>query len=98
MRGDVVLLVVGVLSLGSSLMAYLFYYLDKRAAMSDRRRVPEITLHLFALLGGWPGALLAQRHFRHKTRKVSFRWRFWLTLLMHAGAVAWLALHSYTSM
>jgi uncharacterized membrane protein YsdA (DUF1294 family) len=43
--------------------------------------VPERTLHLLALLGGWPGAILGQRHFRHKTRKVSFLFAFWAVVV-----------------
>jgi hypothetical protein len=40
-------------------------------------RTPEKVLHASELLGGWPGALLAQQLFRHKTRKVSYQLVFW---------------------
>ena len=53
--------------------------------------MPENTLHLLALLGGWPGALVAQAQFRHKTRKVSFRAVFWLTVAVNLAALGWLA-------
>jgi uncharacterized membrane protein YsdA (DUF1294 family) len=49
-------------------------------------------LHLLAFLGGWPGALLGQRQFRHKTKKVSFLIAFWVVVVLHvgvAGAVAY---------
>ncbi|WP_133010276.1 DUF1294 domain-containing protein [Marinomonas flavescens] len=62
-----------------SIVAFGFYGWDKRAAKKSRRRVPEVTLHWLALLGGWPGAILAQKYFRHKTIKKSFRIAFWLT-------------------
>ena len=55
-----------------SLVAFLLYGWDKRAAKRRGRRVPERVLLIVALLGGWPGAALAQRLFRHKTRKASF--------------------------
>jgi uncharacterized membrane protein YsdA (DUF1294 family) len=50
--------------------------------------VPEATLHLAELLGGWPGAFLAQRRFRHKTRKVSFQLVFAVIVLLHQLAAA----------
>ncbi len=71
-----------------SLLSYAMYAADKRAAQQGRRRVPERTLHLFALLGGWPGALLAQRRLRHKTAKPRFLIVFWLTVLGHVAIVA----------
>ncbi len=63
-----------------SLVTYAVYALDKTAAGQGRRRVPERTLHLLALLGGWPGALLAQQRLRHKTSKTRFLLLFWLTV------------------
>ncbi len=52
------------------------YAWDKGAAASQARRVPEMTLHALALLGGSPAALLGQRLFQHKTRKRSFQIAF----------------------
>ena len=72
---------------GFSLAAFLTYRTDKRAAIEGRWRVPEMTLHLLALGGGWSGALLAQQRFRHKTAKPSFQVAFWAT-----GAGVYLAL------
>lgn len=71
-----------------SLLSYAVYAADKQAARQGRRRVPERTLHLLALLGGWPGALLAQQRLRHKSRKAAFRAVFWLTVLLN-GALLW---------
>ena len=70
-----------------SCISFSIYGWDKRQAILTRRRVAEQTLHLFDLLGGWPGGLLGQRYFRHKTKKLSFRIRFWLTVLLHLGIV-----------
>lgn len=76
--------------LGSSLVAFLAYALDKSAAVSGRWRTPEQTLHLLALAGGWPGALVAQQLLRHKTSKQSFISIFWLTVFVNVAAfVAW---------
>lgn len=63
-----------------SALALLFYGWDKFCARRGWRRVPENTLHLLGLIGGWPGALLAQQWFRHKTVKTRFRVLFWLTV------------------
>ncbi|KPZ15695.1 putative family protein [Pseudomonas syringae pv. viburni] len=57
------------------------------------QRTPENVLHTVELLGGWPGALLAQQVFRHKTRKVSFQVVFWLIVLVHQALwIDWLFL------
>jgi uncharacterized membrane protein YsdA (DUF1294 family) len=57
--------------------AFAFYGYDKRAARRGRLRVPEVLLHLPAVLGGTPAAWIAQRLFRHKTVKGRFRVAFW---------------------
>ncbi|MFW9269288.1 DUF1294 domain-containing protein [Pseudomonas sp. NR3] len=68
-----------------SAVAFLLYWSDKRKARSDAWRTPENVLHAVELAGGWPGALLAQQVFRHKTRKVSFQVVFWFVVLLHQG-------------
>lgn len=72
-----------------SAIAYAAYARDKSAARRSRRRTPERTLHLMALLGGWPGALLAQRRLRHKSSKTSFLVSFWLTVVLNLALLAW---------
>lgn len=75
--------------LAASLVAFVAYALDKSAARSDQWRTKESTLHLFALAGGWPGALAAQRLLRHKSRKQSFQIVFWATVILNCCALAW---------
>jgi uncharacterized membrane protein YsdA (DUF1294 family) len=77
---------------GVNLATILLYGYDKAVAGGRKTRVPEKVLHLLALLGGSPAALLGQRLFRHKTIKASFRTLFWLIValqLMAAGALSW---------
>lgn len=76
--------------LGASLITYAAYGLDKSAARQGRWRTRESTLHLMALVGGWPGALVAQHTLRHKSRKAEFRVLFWLSVLLNVGLFGYL--------
>lgn len=73
-----------------SLLLFVMYWIDKRAAQRGAQRTAEKTLHIFELCCGWPGALLAQQIFRHKTRKGSYQFVFWLAVLANLGALGWL--------
>jgi uncharacterized membrane protein YsdA (DUF1294 family) len=76
-----------------SLVCFFAYYRDKQFAIKNLQRTPEARLHLYELLGGWPGGLLAQRLIRHKNRKLSYQLVFWLIVLLHvaiAGLLLWL--------
>ncbi len=64
-----------------NLVAIIAYGIDKRAAKKGLWRVPEIRLHTLELLGGWIGAFVAQKIFRHKTKKKSYQAMFWLMLV-----------------
>jgi len=64
-----------------SAVTAVVYAVDKRAARAGRHRVSENALHLLALAGGWPGAVIAQQGLRHKTAKRSFRRVFWATVV-----------------
>ncbi|MFW9081525.1 DUF1294 domain-containing protein [Pseudomonas sp. P2757] len=66
-----------------SVLAFFLYWADKHKARTGAWRIPENALHAVELAGGWPGALIAQQVFRHKTRKVSFQVLFWLIVLLH---------------
>lgn len=74
-----------------STVTWIAYALDKDAAgKPGRQRTPEGTLHLLELLGGWPGALLAQGRLRHKTVKQGFQVEFWFAVIGNVAAAAWL--------
>ncbi|SIS21366.1 Uncharacterized membrane protein YsdA, DUF1294 family [Aquipseudomonas alcaligenes] len=68
-----------------SLFSFCQYWLDKQHAQKGRWRTPENSLHIAELAGGWPGALLAQQVFRHKTRKASFQLVCWAIVVLHQG-------------
>jgi uncharacterized membrane protein YsdA (DUF1294 family) len=67
----------------ASLVSFVQYWQDKSSARRGRWRTPENALHLVELLGGWPGALVAQQCFRHKTRKLSYQLVIWLIVVAH---------------
>ncbi len=74
-----------------SLAAYLMYARDKLSAIRKRWRTAEASLHLAELLGGWPGAYVAQQTMRHKTVKPSYQVVYWLIVAAHvAAATVWL--------
>ena len=64
--------------------------MDKSAARSGGWRTQESTLHGLSLIGGWPGALIAQQVLRHKSRKEEFRFVFWLTVVINVCVLGWL--------
>jgi uncharacterized membrane protein YsdA (DUF1294 family) len=69
----------------------LYVLCDRQACRKKGRwRIPEAPLHLLALIGGWPGVILAQQQLRHKSRKQSFRFVFWITVMLNCAASVWL--------
>ena len=74
--------------IGINLTTFLMYGFDKEQAVYNRSRIPEIVLHLLALAGGSPGALLAQLIFRHKTKKRTFRIIFITIALVQLAVTA----------
>jgi uncharacterized membrane protein YsdA (DUF1294 family)/cold shock CspA family protein len=80
-----------------SIAAFGIYKKDKSAAEWDEWRTPENTLHLISLLGGWPGALIAQNKLRHKSKKLSFKIIYWATVLINCIAFVWLFTHNGTT-
>ena len=70
-------------AIGITVITWFIYFYDKKRAESGEWRVPESTLHLLEILGGWPSAFVAQRWLRHKTAKTSFKIVFWLIVLIH---------------
>jgi len=73
-----------------SVITYVVYAIDKSAAQTGAWRVSESTLHMLALVGGWPGAQIAHQRLRHKSKKEAFRFVFWVTVVVNCTAFAWL--------
>ncbi len=66
-----------------SVVTYLIFAFDKRRAEAGGWRVSESSLHLLELLGGWPGAFMAQRGLRHKSSKRAYQITFWTIVGVH---------------
>ncbi|HTD04233.1 DUF1294 domain-containing protein [Undibacterium sp.] len=73
----------------ASVLSLIMYAVDKSAAQHHRWRISENTLHLVSLIGGWPGALLAQSMLHHKNRKTAFQIVFWLTVVVNLAGLIW---------
>jgi len=71
----------------NSLLTIWFYKTDKLLAEQQLWRIPELSLHIWELFCGWPGALFAQRKYRHKWKKTSYMVAFWLCVLLNVAAV-----------
>jgi len=74
---------------GVNLSTFLLYAYDKSIAGGSATRVPEVVLHLAALLGGTPAALVGQVVLRHKTQKQPFRTIF---MIIFAGQIVGMGL------
>ena len=70
-----------------SLIAYVADAADKAAQQQGTWRTHESTVHLLAVLGGWPEAMVAQQRLRHKSRKRNFRTVFWLTVIVNCSGL-----------
>jgi uncharacterized membrane protein YsdA (DUF1294 family)/cold shock CspA family protein len=88
-------------------ITFAVYGSDKAIAVRNERRapnewreqrVPEAALHLLELLGGWPGALVAQQYHRHKNRKPAYQTAYWLVVALNLVLLAgYLAINSVLS-
>lgn len=78
------------LYLVTSFITFTVYAFDKAKAKRNAWRTPESTLHLLALVGGWPGAIIAQQTLRHKSQKQKFRMVFWVSVMINCSVLTWL--------
>jgi len=88
-EGKVPAEVLGLYLMASSL-AFVFYKRHRAMDINHQRRIPENTLHLWSLIGGWPGAALAEKLVHHKSRKRSFQIVYWITIVLNGIAFFWM--------
>jgi uncharacterized membrane protein YsdA (DUF1294 family) len=75
-----------------NLLTILRFWQDKARAVAGERRIPESDLLGLALIGGSPGALLARKWFRHKTRKEPFSTQLFVIIALQVGGLIGLAI------
>ena len=73
-----------------SVVTFAFYGYDKHQAIAQGLRVPEIVLHLLALIGGFLGGWAGRAYFRHKTRKTVFLVVLIIATILNLGVFFWL--------
>lgn len=73
-----------------SFVTFIVYLIDKSAAKNGRWRTKESTLHVFSIIGGWPGAYIAQQILRHKSSKEEFKSFYWVTVFLNLAGFFWL--------
>ena len=70
-----------------NLVLFVTMAIDKQKAKRDKRRVPEATLFLMALIGGSIGGIAGMYCFRHKTKHMSFVIGFPAILILELALV-----------
>ena len=84
--------------LEASLFTYWLYQMDKQLACSGQSsRLPEESLQMFSLIGGWPGALIAQKRLHHKVHKMPFQREFRIVIYGNSCFLLWLVSDSGVS-
>lgn len=53
--------------ISASMVTFALFGIDKTLSKTDQTRIPESVLHLFTLMGGFPGQILGRIVFNHKT-------------------------------
>ena len=86
---SITIIVTGAL-LALNLISFFLMGHDKQCARKNRRRVPEKTLFLSAILFGALGGTLGMYVFRHKTKYWYFQVFFPLLLFLQAGILGYL--------
>lgn len=73
--------------LSINITTFIAYGVDKKAAINKTWRVPEKDLHSLEFLGGWIGAFVGQKFFKHKTSKKSFQATYKLMIVLEFLAI-----------
>jgi len=76
--------------LSFSIVTFSLFGIDKSLSKTERTRIPESVLHLFTLLGGFPGQILGRIVFHHKTnfkRHPSFTIVLVISIVIQIGLI-----------
>jgi len=72
-----------------SLTTFAMFGFDKGMATAGKDRVPENVLHLFTILGGFPGQLIGRLLFHHKS---NFSKHPLFNIVLIASAIIWVTI------
>jgi len=75
-----------------NILTFIAYWRDKRSAQFGGWRRSEASLLLLTFLGGTPAAIIARKKFRHKTKKGSFRSKFFFIVFLQVVVFIFIAL------
>ena len=70
-----------------NLIAFAVFGIDKLKAIKDKWRIPEKVLVLLSVIGGSIGATLGMYIFRHKTKKIAFKFGIPAILIVQIAIV-----------
>lgn len=66
-----------------SIAAFCQYWLDREAEANGKKRIRTLSFHVVAALGGWPGALLAQKMLKHRNGHSIFNGFVWMSIALN---------------
>lgn len=70
-----------------NIITFFVFAIDKKRAVRNKWRIPEKTLMGLAVIGGSVGALAGMTMFRHKTRKLMFRFGIPIILIFQIAVI-----------
>lgn len=73
----------------ANVVTYILFYADKKASEAHNRRISEKMLLLWCAVGGSVGGYMAMHRFRHKTKKQTFRFRFFMIVGIQVLLILW---------
>ena len=88
--GEKIKLVLWIAIIAMNLIAFVLMGVDKFKAKTGKRRIPEKTLFLFAILFGGLGGTFGMYSFRHKTKHWYFALFFPLLAVLQLAAIIYL--------
>lgn len=83
----------GLIFAAINILTYMMFWYDKHCARSGKWRVSEAALLGICMLGGSPTGFFAMKILRHKTRKSSFRFRYWLVVTVQIIGIFYIVTH-----
>ncbi len=65
-----------------NIISNLLFFIDKKKAIKNKRRISEKTFMILSVLGGGVGIILGMKTYRHKTLKNKFKYGIPLIIIL----------------